>query len=469
MPEKNSQESKVSQPEIPNSVETYSIDIEKIKAEERAKSLKPSEIKRENTDTDIGVEKKEEEPLPIDAVEGVGYTYIPQEVKKYKDIRKKIEVPQPEIPTPPETQPIDAERIKAEETKATPVEILRENETPQPEILIPPETQPIDAEQIRAQEIKERAIAEFPQILKSIDDAREKNQKEAENSFYAIAPEIYREATGEELTPKVDEMAESNLEEIGKKVIKIKDYLSPERKTDTQEKVIKEEQSLAILRSWEALSPKEKKKYAENGTINPNKFISEFVARKKVLLKKEDISENAFNHITNEGFDAKNIKKRGFLRRILGGAAVEVPTLDGSGSLTFSSKKEFKGYLKKKESDAKDFIEREAKKRLDRKIIEGRMRIGQEKNRCVRKIFQEVVEKKELATKIETEQRIEAERKAKEEELRLKEEELRAKEEEVKNSKTKIVSKMGGGKKPEQRKKNNPKTNKQRNNSKRAA
>jgi hypothetical protein len=470
-----------------NPLETYSIDTEQIKAQEKINSPTSLETTEKEVDVNVGTDIKKEEKKEwpqVESVESVGHVRTPEETAEYKKIMEGIErnrqkrketedkekelrekqskgdlleakevaflraqqyhqeeqkeiksekkeLPQIEVLNPFRTYSVDTEQIKAQEQK--------EEGTLEKGSL---ETYSVDTEKIKAQEVKERAEKDFPQILKGINEAREKGQKEAENSFYAVAPEVYKEATGEDLNPAVDEMVSNNLKETGMKIIKIKDYLSPERVKKTEEEVKREERSSAILKNWEALPSKEKEKYAQNGAINSEKFVNDLSARKKALAEKEGVSEAVFNRMTNEGLDVKSLKKRGFFGQMFGGAAVEVPTLDGSGVLSFSSKKKFKEYLGKKESDAKDFAEKETKRRMDRKIIEGQARLRNEKHKCIRKIFQETIEKKEQAIKIAEEQKVEAERT---------EEERRAKMEQEKAvPKIEIVSRIGRERTPEQ-------------------
>lgn len=207
--------------------------------------------------------------------------------------------------------------------------------------------------------------------------------------------EAVKEVTGEDLIKKGKELAKNNLEQRGMKIVKISE-VEPKLLAKEIENIKNERYSEAVLicqASLLKLPEKQRKEWGEeNGKINSSKFMAKLDAKMAQL----GISREVFSQIAKEKYDFLNIEHRGFWGRIWYGSAIKLPSLDGRPPLEISEKK-FKVWLDAKNAEVKDPMQpgsaqSEAKKRVDKKIIDGRNRLLRERQACIRDIIKKTVE-----------------------------------------------------------------------------
>ncbi len=252
---------------------------------------------------------------------------------------------------------------------------------------------------------------ELIDLAKSIKEAREKQEKEKEMSFYGKAKEVYETATGGSLEKIAGEKAKVEIEAEGLKFFNTPQEYRKEKTVETQDRIRQKERSAVIKERWNMLSDKEKGEYFGEGKNKNNpadidsarsKFAVEL--NKKIDAKRQElskgkngitISEDVFYELMKKGLKSEDIKKRGIFGRMFGGE-IEIPPLDKRGYLEPT-----RNDLTAMEITAKKNIEEAAQEEIERKIIEGQRAFRGRKQRHTREIIQETAVKYEAEKKLE--------------------------------------------------------------------
>jgi len=264
---------------------------------------------------------------------------------------------------------------------------------------------------------------ELIDLVKSINEAREKKETKTEISLYDKAKEVFETATDKNLEKTAREKAKVEAENEGLKVVAPEEYRKA-KTAETQERVRQKERSAVIKERWDTLSDKEKGKYFDKAEDKNNpaaidsariKFATELKgkidAKKQELSKGKKgiaISEDVFYDLMRKGLKSEDIKRRGFFGRMFFGGEITISPLDktdGRGSLICNKEylaKEIENRVKKNISDA-------AQEEVERKIIDGQKRWRERKQRHSREIIQETAlkfksEKTEEKLKVKSEE-----------------------------------------------------------------
>ena len=275
------------------------------------------------------------------------------------------------------------------------------------------------------QEKKEReaqvkvAKNELIDLAKGINDAREKKEVGTEASLFEKAKEVFEVATGEKLETIAKEKAKIEAEKEGLKVISKTEFLSQERISQTEGKILQKEWSSIIKDRWAGLSEEEKQEYFGEAkdkkypaTINEavKNFASD-LERKRQSLEKNGISmpREAFYQMMRDGLKPEDTKKVGLWGRLFG-KEIKIPPLSKKRKGYSLSKEDFKKETEETKQKITERIKREAKEELDEKVRTGQTKWRGRKQRSAKEIIQETAKKykaeKEEAIKPEEPEKI---------------------------------------------------------------
>jgi len=224
--------------------------------------------------------------------------------------------------------------------------------------------------------------------------------------------ELFRQATGEDLKPKIREVAVKKAEAKGHKIIKTSEFLASST-AKMQEKVRGETREGSINGRWQnVLTEKERAKYGD-----VEKYKKALDAQRQGLEKKGiSIPEDVFYGLVGE----KDININGIGKGWFGG--IKIPGLkqeDGKNQKAFS-KKEFNEWAQNLQGQWSKYIDSESSERLNRIVTKAKERWKGSKQEAAKEIVRETVLNHDIESRkkrAEVSQKKEAEKKPKESEL----------------------------------------------------
>ncbi len=312
-----------------------------------------------------GEETPTEEQPPVEAAPEQAGESIPEAVPEPE--AAPAEAPAAEVEPAPEGEEPAAE---TPEVQPSPAEAPAEAPEPAEAPAEVPEARLLPRNVKEEQKAKEQAIDQAIEILKD-PKVMERSPREIVDAF--------REATGEELIPKRERMAEANFKSRGMRIIRGKDAVEVYRKQlieKEQERIIQEEHSKALDTLWK-----------RNPNVKPENR-EKYLAEIKMALGIKEAGDNiALDKLINEGYAVENSK-----RGLFGFGKLKIPTVDGKGILTYANGKDLLG---QNEVVARARMLGEAQGRANLKIDGGREILKAERQACTRTIIGQTVERYE--------------------------------------------------------------------------
>lgn len=235
-------------------------------------------------------------------------------------------------------------------------------------------------------------------IAKRIEEAK-RESKEPEKELRKEASFAYEQFTGMKLETTVDARARKEASLEGLRVIKIKDFLTEERKAKTQEELRSDIREDNINKRWETvLSEKARSQY---GSVGKYKEVLE---AKRQSLEKQGFSipEDVFYGMVGENVDGKSVNVEAIDKTWFGGK-IKIPGVKDKPM----SKQEFDIWAQGLQAQWTKYFEDRSMEVLNEKVEKGKENWKNKKGKCRGDVLTECVGQIEESRKAKIETKLE--------------------------------------------------------------
>lgn len=234
-------------------------------------------------------------------------------------------------------------------------------------------------------------------LLQNIKGAIAKKDTSSELSYYEQAQAVLKEINGENLMERVKKEARQEAEIEGSKTINPREVFTEEGIKHEMEKFKLRQRDFDLQTIWGFISDEEKKKY--NNDINL--YFSELENRLQRFsgLVTVRISSEVFYNLIASGYMLSDLKKAMF------GAKVKIPIFLGAGVYKYKAffQKDFEGWISILQNSF-DLTARQAvEDLLNKKMVKAKKGWVKRKKRKIREILQETINKLEAEKRMKEE------------------------------------------------------------------